>query len=101
VLARKPRLVPKLQRKPDNVTRRTHGTITTGENRRHRRGVNSSGHGYGDGVDLWHSVFESGASVVSVAGSIQCREVFHWLRVVISDVSVARSEKLTPPALQT
>ena len=50
VLARQPRLIPKLQREADNLG----ALVAMGEDRRHRRGVDSSGHGYGNGVWLWH-----------------------------------------------
>jgi hypothetical protein len=43
MLARQPRLVPQLKRKPD------HRAVPVGEDRRNRRGVHPSGHRYGYG----------------------------------------------------
>ena len=51
VLAGQAGLVPELQREADDVCAIV-GAVAAGEDRRYRRGVNSSGHGYGDGVDV-------------------------------------------------
>jgi hypothetical protein len=57
MLAGQPRLVPKLQSQP--YYRVVGVVVALSEHRRNRRGVNSSGHGYRNGVPLLHRPFFS------------------------------------------
>ena len=55
MLAGQPRLVPKLKCEAHHRVLRSTGPVAlVGEHRRNRRGVDPSGHGYGDGCVLSH-----------------------------------------------
>ena len=67
VLAGQAGLVPELESEADDCIVRNGGAVVAaGEDRRDRRGVNSSGHGDGDGVDVlaWlnYSMLQAGKS---------------------------------------